>query len=207
MLVEGVRKGDERAFLLLLERHQGAMLRLARFYVANEATAEDVVQETWIAILRGIHGFDGRSSLKTWMYRILTNRAKTIGVREHKSVPDGALVAHEVDRSEPAVPADRFLDLLDNSWPGHWRQPPLAWERTSGRRNGASVAQVVLEAIDALSSVQKVVITLRDIECWSAAEVCNALELSETNQRVLLHRARSKVRQHLETHFRDTREE
>lgn len=206
-MVDGIRTGDERAFVLLLERHQGAMLRLARFYVASEATAEDVVQETWIAILGGINGFDGRSSLKTWMYRILTNRAKSIGVRERKSLPDGALVALEVDRSERAVPADRFLDLLDSSWPGHWRQPPLEWERKSGGRNGASIAQVVLEAIDALSPVQKVVITLRDIECWSAAEVCNVLELSETNQRVLLHRARSKVRQHLETNFRDAREE
>ena len=202
VLVDALRKGSEGAFRGLLERHQGAMLRLARYHVASEATAEDVVQETWLAILRGIEGFDNRSSLKTWMFRILTNRAKTMGERERKSSPDSDAVVHELDRSEPAVSADRFLDALDGPWPGHWKQPPLEWEWAAGDKTGSSVGQVVADAIASLSPMQHLVITLRDVECWNAADVCSVLELSETNQRVLLHRARSKVRQHLELHFR-----
>jgi RNA polymerase sigma-70 factor (ECF subfamily) len=175
------------------------MLRLARSHVASEATAEDVVQETWVAILHGIDGFDGRSSLKTWMYRILTNRAKTMGQRERRATPDTVAVNREVDRSEPAVAADRFL--VDGPWPGHWKRPPLSWEKPISAEATAPVAQVVTSAIATLPPAQRLVITLRDVECWSAAEVCNVLELSETNQRVLLHRARSKVRQRLEDHF------
>lgn len=199
-LVEGLRGGNEAAFRALLRRHEGAMLRLARFHVSCDAAAEDVVQETWLAILRGIDGFDGRSTLKTWMYRILTNRAKTTGQREGRALTDSAAVAREVERKEPAVPADRFLDPLA-VWPRHWSQPPLAWEAGRGGDDIASVAEVVAQAIATLTSMQRIVITLRDGECWTARDVCNVLSLTETNQRVLLHRARSKVRQHLEHHF------
>jgi RNA polymerase sigma-70 factor (ECF subfamily) len=201
VLVEGLRRGDERSFLELLQRHQGVMLRLARTHVPSDATAEDVVQETWLAILRGIDGFDERSSLKTWMYRILMNRAKTMGgQRGRRSTPDTVAVHRELDRSEPAVSADRFLD--GGSWPGHWKQPPLSWERPASGEASSTLTRVVVEAISSLAPAQRLVVTLRDVEHWSAADVCDVLDLSETTQRVLLHRARSKVRQRIEDHFR-----
>jgi RNA polymerase sigma-70 factor (ECF subfamily) len=201
--VRRMRDGDETAFLSLLHRHQGPMLRLARLHVASDATAEDVVQETWIAVLRGIDRFDGRSSLKTWMYRILTNRAKTTGQRERRTTTDADAVQREVDRAVPAVPADRFLDPHDSAWPGHWRQPPLDWERDLQPCGTSSLTEVVGAAIERLPPVQRVVITLRDVECLSAKDVCEVLDLTDSNQRVLLHRARSKVREQLEVHFQE----
>ena len=182
------------------------MLRLARFHVSCDAAAEDVVQETWLAVLRGIDTFDGRSTLQTWLHRILTNRAKTMGQREGRSLPDTVAVALEMERKEPAVPADRFLDTLA-SWPGSWSSPPLEWEVDRGADEMASPAAVIAQAIATLAPIQRIVITLRDVESWTAPAVCNVLALTETNQRVLLHRARSKVRQHLEHHFVATNED
>lgn len=134
LLVAALRRGSEAAFLTLVQRHEGAMLRIARLHVATTASAEDVVQETWVAVLKGIGGFDGRASLTTWMYRILTNRAKTMGTRERRSTPDTAAVTRELDHVDPAVPADRFLDALDTAWPGHWKQPPLLGKPENQRR-------------------------------------------------------------------------
>ncbi len=201
-LVAGLRAGDEAAFLTLIRRHQASMLRIARVYVASHASAEDVVQETWLAVLRGVDRFDGRSSLKTWMYRILVNRAKTAGQRERRCVPDSQFAPHQPDGSEPAVAAERFLDALHPQWPQHWKHPPLPWERSvEDRLVTAEAVGVVGDAINDLPPAQRLVVTLRDVECWTAQEVCRVLGLSESNQRVVLHRARGKVRQRLENYY------
>ncbi len=198
-MVAGLRCGSETAFTTLVRRHQAPMLRVARAYVSSSASAEDVVQETWMAVLRGVDNFDGRSSLKTWMYRILTNRAKTTGQREGRCVPDAAFAEGEVDGCGPAVPAERFLGGGRPETPRRWRRPPLPWERAVEddvvRKEALAI---VRDAIDQLPPSQRLVITLRDVECWTPEEVCTLLDLSPTNQRVLLHRARSKVRQRLE---------
>lgn len=141
-LVVGLRRGSEMAFTTLVQRHEAPMPRVARAYVSNQASAEDVVQETWIAVLRGIDGFDARSSLKTWLYRILTNRAKTAGTSEGRCVPDSAFIEREIDGYSPAAPADRFLSADHPQWPQHWRRPPLGSGRwrtaSSSRRRSAS---------------------------------------------------------------------
>jgi RNA polymerase sigma-70 factor, ECF subfamily len=173
------------------------MLRVARLYVTSRAVAEDVVQETWVGVLRGIDRFESRSSLKTWIFRILSNTAKTRGVREGRSVPFSSLAGDEP--GGPAVDPDRFLGA-DSRFPGHWAAAPRPWE--GGER---LVARETLELIEReiakLPPMQAVVITMRDVEGFDSDEVCNALDISETNQRVLLHRARSKVRRALEEYM------
>src|SRR5215210_7606594 len=169
-----------------------SMLRLARLFVSSQAVAEDVVQDAWVAVLRGIDRFEGRSSLKTWIFRILTNTAKTRGVREGRSVPFSSLGGAD----EPTVDPDRFLGA-DTRFPGHWAAPPEPWE--AGEHVIARETLDVIErAIAKLPPAQAIVITMRDVEGFDADEVRNALDISETNQRVLLHRARSKVRSALE---------
>jgi RNA polymerase sigma-70 factor, ECF subfamily len=186
-LVEALRAGDERAFEQLIRMYQASLIRVAQMYVSSRAVAEEVVQETWLAVLNGIGRFEGRSSLKTWIFRIVANRAKTRGEREGRTVPFSSL-----GPPEPAVEGERF----DH---GHWASPPLDWPE---ERLLAEESQRVIEnAIELLPDVQRAVITLRDVQGWSADEVRNALELSETNQRVLLHRARSKVRRALEEYL------
>jgi RNA polymerase sigma-70 factor (ECF subfamily) len=164
--------------------------------------AEEVVQETWLAVLQGIDRFEGRSSLKTWLFRILTNRAKTRGEREGRTVPFSALAdAAEVEGEEPAVDPDRFYGS-EHPNAGLWVDVPQRWADTPERRLlSGEVQELVADAIAALPPSQRAVISLRDVEGWSSEEVCNVLELSETNQRVLLHRARTKVRRALETYL------
>lgn len=174
------------------------MLRLARLFVSSEAVAEDVVQDAWIGVLRGIERFEGRSALKTWIFRILTNTAKTRGSREGRSVPFSALALEGDD--DPAVAADRFLGE-DTRFPGHWAVPPRPWEGAE-RTLAREVRELIAREIAKLPPAQAAVITMRDIDGFEAEEVCNALEISETNQRVLLHRARSKVRRALEEYMR-----
>jgi RNA polymerase sigma-70 factor (ECF subfamily) len=201
-LVEALRAGDERAFMELVDRYGASMLRLAMMYVKSRAVAEEVVQDAWVGVLRGIDRFEGRSSLKTWIFRILTNTAKTRAQREGRSVPFASLAGDD----EPAVDPDRFLPPDHPTWPGHWATPPSGWygqpeERLVGRETLAVIAR----AIDALPPAQREVITLRDLEGWSSEETCNALGLTETNQRVLLHRARSNVRTALEEYLDEGR--
>ncbi len=177
------------------------MLRVARFYVGSGATAEDVVQETWLAVIRGIDRFDGRSTLKTWMYRILTNRAKTAAQREGRIVAVADMDEREVSRTEPAVAADRFA-RDGQPWARSWARPPQPWQRPTDDHVVTSEAvELVIAAIAELPPTQRLVITLRDVDCWSAQEVCHILDLSGANQRVLLHRARSKVRARLASYF------
>lgn len=172
------------------------MLRLAHAHVSSEAVAEEVVQEAWVGVLNGLDRFEGRSALKTWAFRIVANTAKTRGVKEGRSVPFSAAAAE--GQGGPAVDPDRFRGL-DDRYPGQWALPPEPFPED--RLAYAETRDVALAAVADLPVRQREVITLRDIEGFSSEEACNALDLSETNQRVLLHRARSKVRNALERHF------
>jgi RNA polymerase sigma-70 factor, ECF subfamily len=197
-LIAAVREGDEEAFLALVTAHHGAMVRVARPYVPSDAVAQEVVQETWLAVLEGLDRFEGRSSLQTWMFRILVNRARTRGARERRSVPFADLSSIE---EEPAVDSGRFQGERE-PYPGHWSSPPNRWdELPEDRLQSKETLRRIRTAIDALPANYREVITLRDIEGWSSLEVCNALGLTETNQRVLLHRARSRVRRALERYL------
>jgi RNA polymerase sigma-70 factor (ECF subfamily) len=197
-LLGRLRAGDERAFETLVECHYPTMLAVARHYVSSRAVAEEVVQEAWLGVLKGIDRFEGRASLRTWILRILVNTAKTRGAREARSVPFTSL-APEGD--EPAVEPERFRGGED-PFPGHWRAYPADWRRLPEEAlSDRETLNVVLSAIHGLPGPQRIVITMRDIQGCDAEEVCEALEVSEGNQRVLLHRARSKVRSALERHL------
>ena len=202
-IVRALRARDESTFERLMREYHAGLLRVAQIYVSSFAVAEEVVQETWIGVLNGIDRFEGRSSLKTWIFRILTNIAKTRAQREGRTIPFSALERPDVV-PEPAVDADRFLDAEHPRWPGHWAAPPQSWGPEERLLAGETRA-VVERAIEALPAAQRAVISLRDIEGWSSDEVCNALDVTETNQRVLLHRARSKVRRALEDYFTESR--
>ncbi len=202
MLIEELRRGEEEAFALLLDRYGGAMLRYARVYIRDPAVAEDVVQDTWLAVLRGIDHFEGRSSLKTWIFRILINRIRTRRRREGRLIPFSALFDGAAAPPEPAVDPERFLPADHPRWPFHWKLPPQSWgESPEERLLSHEVRECIDRAIAALPPSQREVITLRDLEGWKAEEVCNLLEITATNQRVLLHRARSRVRRALEDYF------
>lgn len=200
-LLEALRAGDEDAFAQLVREYQPSLVRVARIYVPTQAAAEEVTQETWLGVLKGLDRFEGRSSLRTWIFRILTNIAKTRAQRDGRTLPFSAL--QDPGRvPEAAVDADRFLDPEHPRWPGHWAARPEPWPEDA--LISAETQAVIEEAIEALPANQRAVISLRDIEGWSSEEVRNALELSETNQRVLLHRARSKVRRALESYLGDS---
>jgi RNA polymerase sigma-70 factor (ECF subfamily) len=205
-LVRALREGDEDAFIELVHRYNGLMLRVALGHVRTRAVAEEVVQETWCAVLAGIDRFEGRAALKTWVMRILTNRAKTRGQREARSVPFSALAADDGDDG-PAVDPDRFLPADHPRYPGGWSSAPAECSQLPDERLLArEVTQQVRVAIESLPPRQQAVIALRDVEGWSPEEVCETLALSEGNQRVLLHRARSRVRADLERYFADEQE-
>ena len=197
-LVDGLREGDESVFAELVDGYGPSMLRVASIHVRGRATAEEVVQETWLAVLNGIDRFEGRSSLKTWIFRILVNRAKTRAQREGRSVPFSALAARDSEGDEPAIDHDRFADSEDR-YPGHWAAPPRDWPQA--RLLEREALEVIHSAIEELPEAQRQVIRLRDVQGWRAEEVAAALEISDGNQRVLLHRARSKVRRELEGYF------
>ncbi|MEV5968065.1 sigma-70 family RNA polymerase sigma factor [Kribbella sp. NPDC051952] len=195
-LIEQLRIGDEDTFALLLDGWSGGMLRLARSFVSTEESAAEVVQETWLAVIEGIDRFEGRSSLKTWVYRILTNTAKRRGVREHKVVPMSS-----VDDTGPTVDPSRFRPAGD-AYPGHWWDFPPAWPTPEqGLLTGEVRAQLV-EALAELPERQRLVVVLRDIEGAPYDEVCELLGITAANQRVLLHRARAFLRGRLEEFYR-----
>ena len=202
-LIEQLRGGNEAAFEALIDRYATVMLRLAKVYVTAWVVAEEVVQETWMAVLEGLNRFEGRSSLRTWMFRILTNCAITRAQREGRSVPFSSLSDIDTDQPEPAVDADRFLPA-DHQWPGHWVSFPTKWQETPEDRLLSQETRACIDrAIEAMPPNQREIIILRDIEGWTSEETCAFLNISEVNQRVLLHRARSKVRSVLEKYFEE----
>jgi RNA polymerase sigma-70 factor (ECF subfamily) len=199
-LVARLRSGDERAFMELVDSYGPLMLRVALGHVRTRAVAEEVVQEAWVGVLNGLDRFEGRSSLKTWILRILINRAKTRGEREARCVPFSSL--RDSGDDEPAVEPARFLPAEHAQWPGHWAVPPQSWSSVPEERLLArETLELIHRAIRHLPRRQQEVILLRDVEGWDGSDVCAALGVSEGNQRVLLHRARSKVRAELERHF------
>jgi RNA polymerase sigma-70 factor, ECF subfamily len=198
-LLVSLRAGDEDAFATLVTRYHASLKRVARAYVSTEAVAEDVVQETWLAVIDGLARFEERSSLKTWLFHILANKAKTRGARERRTVPFASLAGAE---DEPAVSPERFQRPGD-AWPGHWAAPPRPWEDPERRLASLEAREHLRAAIAALPATQQAVLTLRDVEGLEAEEVCELLDVSAGNQRVLLHRARARVRSELERYFEE----
>jgi RNA polymerase sigma-70 factor (ECF subfamily) len=195
-LVATLRAGDEAAFANVVNQYFNAMVRIAMIYVNDPAVAEEVVQETWLAALKGLDRFEGRSSFKTWLFTILTNRARTRATRESRYLPLNT--SGESDDDEPSVAPERFTAA------DHWSENdmPQSWDRVpEASLLSQETMDTILKAISALPPNQREVIRMRDVEGFSSAEVCNILSLSETNQRVLLHRARSRVRQTLESYM------
>lgn len=200
-LVARLRAGDEATFRQLVRDWSPVMLRVARGYVANRHAAEDVVQDTWLGVINGLHGFAGRSSLRSWTFSILINRAKTRGAREARIVASAALTGHNVDA--PVVDPGRFQGS-DGAYPGHWTSAgePRSWDQPEGRALGREVVELIDEALDQLPERQRLIVTMRDVHGMSAEEACAALGLSAQNQRVLLHRGRAALREALEEHYR-----
>ena len=193
-LIEALRKGEETAFSTLIEHYHGRLLRLAQTFVSNQTVAEEVVQDTWMAVLEGIHRFEGRSSLKTWIFQILKNRAKTKGKREHRYVSFSDVGSSTGQEEDSEMEPERFH--TSGHLTGHWVIPPTTWEENTPERmlvSKQSLAQIE-KAIQTLPTNQRQVIVLRDIEGVDSEEICQILNITSTNQRVLLHRARSQVR-------------
>jgi RNA polymerase sigma-70 factor (ECF subfamily) len=189
-LLERLRAGDEQAFVTLVRSHHPSLIRLASAYVPNRAVAEEVVQEAWLGVVRGIEKFEGRSSLKTWLYRIVVNRARTAGVREHRETP--------ADLTGPADPSERFHP------DGGWAEPPVPWtERVDDRVSAAALHERLRGCLDQLPDTQRQVVTLRDIDGLTAEEACSVLGITEANQRVLLHRGRARLRGLLDAELRE----
>jgi RNA polymerase sigma-70 factor, ECF subfamily len=191
-LIAALRRGDEGAFVELIERYHRSLLRLARIHV-GAAAAEDVVQETWLGLLHGLNAFEGRASLKTWLFRVLINRARTRAGRESRTVP--------LSEVEPFVDPARFRPVDDPRWPGHWLIAPSPDDLPEQRLLAHELEGVVRQALTELPPAQREVVTLRDIDGWSNEEIADALEISEANQRVLLHRGRSRVRSAVEAYL------
>lgn len=200
-LADALRRGDEQAFLALVDAYNPSLLHVAMSYVSSRAIADEVVQETWLGVIRGLDRFEGRSSLKTWIFKIATNRARSRAVRERRCVPFSALASEEVEGSHHAVDPDRFFPADHDRFPGHWALGPSLWETPEEGALSSETREVIRAAIEQLPPAQRLVITLRDIEGWAAPEVCDALELTDGNQRILLHRARTRVRAALERYF------
>lgn len=195
-IVAALRRGDERVFAELVDRYHAAMVRLARAYVADRAAAEDVAQEAWLGVLRGLDGFSGRSSLKTWMFGILMNCARARRRRDRRSVPFSDL--EEDGDDSPTVDPDRFLPA-GHRWAGHWASPPTEWPED--HLLSREIAGYLERALARLPDRQRAVLTLRDIEGWPASEICALFGISPENERVLLHRARATIRHELERYL------
>ncbi|WP_006244760.1 RNA polymerase sigma factor [Mycolicibacterium tusciae] len=197
-LIAALRDGDQTAFAQLVDRHTPSMLRVARGYVPSHEIAEEVVQETWIALVKGIDRFENRSSLRTWLFSVMINIAKARGARERRDA-DAAIEAHTGGTVDPA----RFRGG-DDPYPGHWRPddvPSPFPDTPEGSLLGHELVDVARREIDRLPERQRIVISLRDMLGFDSAEVCELLDISTANQRVLLHRGRAAVRQVLEDYL------
>jgi RNA polymerase sigma-70 factor (ECF subfamily) len=195
-LLQALRDGDERIFAELVERWSGMMLRVAQAHVDSHAVAEEVVQEAWLTVVRDLERFQGRSSLKTWVLGIVINMARSRGRTERRTVPIPADAG-----GEAVVDPARFRPPHAARWPGHWAVPPTPWPAPEEALLAGEARDVVVETVRNLPAAQREVIVLRDLAGMSADETCNVLGLTDTNQRVLLHRARSRVRTALEQYF------
>jgi RNA polymerase sigma-70 factor (ECF subfamily) len=196
-LVAGLRDGDEGAFRKLFDEHNATFVRIARTYAPSQALAEEIAQETWVAVIKGIDRFEGRSTLRTWMFSILVNVARSRSQREARTIPFSSATSADSETDDGLDP-DRFFAADHPLYAGHWKLGPAPWGLPEERLLSGETRTVLIGAIEALPPSQREVITLRDVAGWMASEVCNALSISETNQRVLLHRARSKVRAAIE---------
>ena len=201
VLVKALADRDADAFAFLLDRYHSPLVRLARQYVPGRAVAEEVVQEAWLAVIQGIDRFEQRSSLKTWLFRIMVNIARSHGVRENRSIPFATTAALEAGA---AVDPRRFRRFGRER--GAWKRPPHSWSDPEQHALDAETLGLIHETLEELPPAQQEVLTMRDLLGWSAAEVCDALEVSDANQRVLLHRGRSKVRAALERNYDESRE-
>ena len=190
-LVRALRAGDERAFARLVEQWSGTMLRLALAHVHNRAVAEEIAQEAWLTVIRSLDRFAFRSTLRTWVLGIVVNLARSRARIERRSVP----------LDESAVDPARFLPPDHPRWPGHWAAPPLPWPTPEEELAAAETREAILAALEELPPAQREVVMLRDLEGLAAAEVCGVLGITDANQRVLLHRGRSRVRRALECYF------
>lgn len=194
-----LRAGDESSFASLVRQYHNSLVRLAQLFVRDLSIAEELAQETWLAVLQGLDRFEGRSSFKTWLFTILTNKAKTRGQRDGRII-----VFSDLDAPSrlPTVDSARFLPGSAGVSAGHWEEDPASWEdRPEEKLLSEETLHILRIAIENLPESQRVVITLRDVHEISSDEACNILGISETNQRVLLHRARAKVRQALEDYM------
>ena len=199
-LLAALRNGDEAAFVELVERYHGPLKRLARRLGATDSVAEEIVQETWLGALRGLDRFEERSSLKTWLFKILTYQAHDRAAREKRSVPFSSLARGEGDDAGPVVDADRFQGE-DGTWPEHWATPPRPWSQPHVRLAAMEAREHIRDALATLPPRQQVVVALRDADGLTSAEVCEVLDISEGNQRVLLHRGRAAIRNVLEEYI------
>jgi RNA polymerase sigma-70 factor, ECF subfamily len=193
-LIGSLRAGDEAAFVTLVQRYNAGMIRLARIYVKDGSVAEEVAQEAWLGVLRGLEGFRARSSLKTWIFRIVLNCARSRAVREQRSIPFSAASEAMSEGAEPAVDSSRFRGP-DDPYYGGWMSFPPSWGQAPEQRVlSREVRQLIAAAVDQLPPAQREVVVMRDVQGWTSEEVCQLLHVSESNQRVLLHRGRSKLR-------------
>jgi RNA polymerase sigma-70 factor (ECF subfamily) len=183
-----------------LDAYHASLVRVAQVYVRDRQVAEDVAQDTWLAVIRGIDRFEARSSFRTWLFSILANQARKRGERERRSVPFSTLAARDTEDG-PTVDPDRFLPEDAARWAGHWSAAPRPWDMPEERLIGRETLDVIAAAIETLPEAQRTVISLRDVEGLDSSEVCELLDISEGNQRVLLHRARAKVRTALERYM------
>ena len=201
--IDALRSMDEAAFSELVRKHHAPMVRMATYYVGERSIAEETAQETWAKALASLDRFEGRSSFQTWLYRILINTARTRARRESRTVPFSGLVSAEVSADDPAFDADRFQGP-DSAQPGHWgSNPPAAWETPEDALLGRECLDTIGAALAGLPEAQRLVVELRDVQGLSSEEVCNVLEISESNQRVLLHRGRSKLRRSLDDYVQE----
>ncbi len=198
-LLEALRGGDESAFSRLVDLHHASMVRVARLYVGTVAAAEEVAQEAWLGVLQGLARFEGRCTLKAWIFAIVANCAKSRGARDKRTIPLSALGPD--DEGGASVDPDRFLEDGHPRWPGHWSQPPEAWDEDE--LVSRETLEAIASALEKLPPMQRAVMTMRDVEGLGSDETCQVLGISEANQRVLLHRARSKVRKALESYLHE----
>lgn len=187
-----LRRGDQSAFMALVRRLHPSMVRLATSYVSSREVGEEVAQDTWVAVLEELERFEGRSSLKTWIFRILTNQAKTRGVRERRSTPFSSLSV-QAEAAGQVEPPESFLGE-SHRWAGHWAVPVHSWELPEEHLLASELGELLAQALDTLPPAQRAVVVLRDGQSLSSREVCELLGISEANQRVLLHRGRLRVR-------------